>query len=133
MLFEPLQDIDVFVEDTDDEVFYRTLLNFATRQQVKIARVFSLNGRSSVINAASSHDHRKRRAAFIIDGDLSWVKGEPAPAIKGLHRHEAYCIENLLICEKAIAFILTQEIVVSDSTAFQMLQFQSWRNSILTP
>ena len=97
-LFEPLQPIDVYVEDTNDEVFYRALLNRVLDGRVHIARVFGLGGRQAVVEAAANHDHFERRALFIVDGDLEWVRGLPAPKIPYLHRHEAYCIENLLFC-----------------------------------
>lgn len=88
-LFEPLQDIDVYVEDTNDEAFYRALLNAATNE-ITVKRVFALNGRKNVIDAATAYDQKTRPALFIIDGDLPWVKGEPSPKIVGLHCHDAY-------------------------------------------
>lgn len=84
-LFEPLQDVDVYIEDTNDEVFYRTLLNNVTNGQIKIARVFSLGGKTPVVNKARGHDHSARRALFIIDGDLDWVRGDSPQNIRGLH------------------------------------------------
>jgi hypothetical protein len=118
-LFEPLQPIDVYVEDTNDEAFYKTLLNKVSQDKVHIARVFALGGRKAVEDAAKVHDFSKRRALFIIDGDLDWVRGLPAPQIVGIHRHNAYCIENLLFCKKAVVQILSQDAVVSEDEAYQ--------------
>lgn len=132
-LFEPLQDIDVYVEDINDEAFYRTLLNSATNGEVKVARVFALGGRQAVIDAARFHDQKARRALFIIDGDLSWVRGESAPEIVGLHRHDAYCIENLILCEKALSLLLSQEVVVTEDEATVRLAYHKWTNSIEAP
>ena len=122
-LFEPLQEIDVYVEDANDEAFYRCLLNSATNGTVKIARVFSLGGRPAVVNAAAAHDQKARRALFIIDGDLPWVQGKRVPAIVGLHCHDAYCIENLILCEKALVLILSQEAVVTEEEATVRLAY----------
>jgi hypothetical protein len=132
-LFEPLQDIDVYVEDTNDEPFYRDLLKAATNDEIKIARVFALNSRSNVINAAINYNQPTRPALFIIDGDLSWVKGESAPEIIGLHCHNAYCVENLLLCEKALSFILHQEAVITEEDATVLLAYDSWIESIQIP
>lgn len=132
-LFEPLQDIDVYVEDANDEAFYRCLLNTATNGEVKIARVFSLGGKEAVINAAKVHDQTVRRALFIIDGDLSWVKGEPIPAIVGLHCHDAYCIENVILCEKALVLVLSQEVIVPEDQAIGLLAYDKWIQTIRTP
>ncbi len=48
-LFEPLQDVDVYVEDMYDEVFYRHLLNRVVAGRVRIARIFSLGGRDAIL------------------------------------------------------------------------------------
>lgn len=129
-LFEPLQDIDVYVEDLHDEAFYKTLLNRVSEGKVKIARVFSLGSRTAVVDAARLHDHSNRRALFIIDGDLEWVLGMQPPNVIGLHRHDAYCIENILICEKALCEILTQEIVIADDEATTTLGLSAWIQSV---
>jgi hypothetical protein len=132
-LFEPLQDIDVYVEDTNDEAFYRSLLNTATNGKVKVARVFGLGGRKAVLAEAAAHDHSSRRALFIIDGDLPWVRNDSPPNIVGVHQHNAYCIENLLICEQAIISLLSQELAVVDTQAAAILDFHNWRNELLVP
>lgn len=132
-LFEPLQDVDVYVEDTNDEAFYRCLLNSATNGKVSVARVFGLGGRPAVLAAAATHNHGKRRALFIIDGDLPWVRGEAPPSIVGLHQHDAYCVENLLVCEKAIGLLLSQEVAITEGEATILLDFQNWRGILLGP
>jgi hypothetical protein len=132
-LFLPLQEIDIYVEDINDEAFYRELLQYATSGKIRIARVFGLGGRESVIKAALSHNYRDRRAFFIIDGDLHWVKGDAAPEHNGLHQHEAYCIENLLICEKALSKIISQEIVITELEAEARLEFSTWRHTVVVP
>jgi hypothetical protein len=130
-LYEPLQDIDVYVEDTDDEPFYRTLLNFATDGEIRVARVIALGGRDAVIEAARLHDQSKRLALFLIDGDLPWVRGDPTPSVVGLHSHSAYCIENLLLCEKALAHVLAQEVVITEIDATSRLGYLQWRNELI--
>lgn len=132
-LFEPLQEVDVYVEDVDDEAFYRCLINAATGGKVKVARVFGLGGRKAVIAAAAAHDYKSRRALFIVDGDLCWVRGDEAPNVYGLHQHEAYCVENLLLCEKALATLLSQEKNVTEHDAERLLGFRAWRSSVLDP
>lgn len=132
-LFEPLQEIDVYIEDTNDEAFYCSLLKNATNNEVKVERVFALNGRDNVIEAARNHNHTQRRALFIIDGDLSWVTGEPTPQVIGLHCHDAYCVENLILCKKALTLILSQEIIIPEEEAMVRLGYDTWVNSIQTP
>lgn len=132
-LFEPLQEIDVYVEDSNDEAFYRCLLNSATNNSVQVARVFGLGGRPALLAAAAAHDHHKRRALYIIDGDFPWVRGDAPPNIVGLHQLEAYCVENLLVCEKAISLLVSQEIAITEQEAEAALGFGTWRTSVLEP
>ncbi len=70
---------------------------------------------------------------FIIDGDLPWVKGDPLPQVMGLHCHDAYCVENLLLCEHALSTVLSQEVVLTEDDAKNRLQYQTWRESITKP
>jgi hypothetical protein len=132
-LFEPLQEIDVYVEDINDEPFYRALLNTVSQGKITVARVFALGGRKEVIGKAKAHDNTKRRALFIIDGDLEWVRGIPPENVVGLHQHDAYCIENLLYCEKALIHIFSQELVMTEDEASSKLDLNSWLASIQTP
>lgn len=132
-LFEPLQEIDVYVEDTKDEPFYGCLIKHATQGRVQIARVFGLGGRVAVMRAARNYDQSKRRALFIIDGDLPWVRGEAVDPIIGLHRHDAYCVENLLLCERAVIALVSQELIVTEEDAERGLSYALWRASIVEP
>lgn len=132
-LFAPLQDIEVYVEDVDDEVFYRTLLKRVAGPDIKIARVITLGGREKVIASALAHDHSERSALFIIDGDLDWVRGNPVTVAKGLHQHNAYCIENLLICRQAITSVVSQDVELSEEDAAAVVGLSEWFATIDKP
>jgi len=132
-LFLPLQDIEVYVEDENDEVFYRALLKRVVEPDIKVARVLSLGNRDAVIAAANQYDYTNKPALFIIDGDLEWVREIPKAAAKGLHRHNAYCVENLLICSQAMTTILAQDAVLSEDAAAESLKFNDWLKSFDEP
>jgi Protein of unknown function (DUF4435) len=132
-LFRPLQDIEVYIEDENDEVFYRTLLKRVADPEIKIARVISLGNRNAVVATALAHDHSIKPALFIVDGDLEWVRDQPKPIEKGLHRHNAYCVENLLICPHAITNLVAQDVVLSEEDAVRAVQFPDWVKRIDQP
>ena len=132
-LFLPLQDIEVYVEDENDEVFYRALLRRVTEPDIKVARVLSLGNRDAVIAAASQYDYTTKPALFIIDGDLEWVRDIPTAAAKGLHRHNAYCVENILICSRAMTTLLAQDAVLSEDVAAESFNFVDWLKSFDEP
>ena len=129
-LYEPLQDIDVYVEDVGDEAFYTHLLKRLGADEIRIARVFACGNRGAVVDAARTYTG-PRKALFLIDGDLEWVTGQPAPTGLGaLHRLDAYCIENLLICKDGARFILMQDAAMTEYEAGQALGFDTWMESI---
>lgn len=133
-LFEPLQDVDIYVEDAGDEVFYTHLFKRIAGEEVRVAKVFSLHGRRSVIDAAEAHDQSSRRALYLIDGDLDLAKAlPPASTAFGLHQLNAYCIENYLICEMGATTILMHNATLSEDDAVKQLNFPAWLESIETP
>lgn len=128
-LFQPLQDIDVYVEDDGDEAFYRMLFE-RLLPELRIMRVFARGSRDEVLEAAAHHDFSARRALFLIDGDLSWVRGEPAPSMRGVFRLPCYCIENVLICSRAASEILAEQEAILVTEASDRLEFEQWKESV---
>jgi len=125
-----LQDVDAYIEDLHDTVFYTELFKSVAPKNVRIARVFEAGNRGAVVAAALSHDFSKRRAFFMIDGDFEWVRDEPPPAPSVVHRLDAYCIENLLVQEKGGVQVVVEETVVSAADASALLSFESWLRGI---
>lgn len=124
-LWRGLQDIDIYVEDTGDEAFYGLLLQTVTPPTIRIEKVVALGGRSKVTEAARTYSS-SRPALFLVDGDLPWVRGEDAPQIDRLFQWDAYCIENLLIREKALAVYVSDETCTTLEDARRSLKFVDW-------
>jgi hypothetical protein len=130
-MFEPLQDVDIYVEDKGDETFYKNLLTRVLGEEVKVAKVFARSGRNNVISSLLEHDHSARRALFIVDGDLEFVRSLPKPNDSvALHRLDAYCIENLLMCQQAVLKILMEEIDADYESAKEKISFPEWLSAI---
>lgn len=130
VLYRPLQDIDIFVEDEGSEVFYKRLLGRLAQDIARIATVIPLRGRINVINKCQQYTE-KRPAVFIVDGDLEWVAGKPLPSYKHLYIHPCYCIENYLFCEKAMVEIVVENTgTLSEAKAKQILGWASFRKSL---
>ncbi len=70
---------------------------------------------------------------YIVDGDLEWVRGDPAPVAPSLLRLEAYCIENFIVCEQAVAVIVSQDAVLSQDDAKQVVGLEAWLAEIADP
>ena len=129
-LYRPLQDLDIYVEDAQEGVFYAELFKRIAPRNIRVARVLPAGNRAAVISKAKSHDFAKRRALFVIDGDLEWVRGDQAPVPHLVYRLDAYCIENLLVHESAAVQIVVEEAVMSEGDAKAKLDFQGWVTSV---
>jgi hypothetical protein len=98
LLFRRYNDIEVYVEDRRYLGIYKTIVARALGGKARIGTVFSLGNRESVIAECKKADWNDgTRKLYIIDADFDLLLDKPAPKIKGLHRLDAYCIENLLI------------------------------------
>jgi Protein of unknown function (DUF4435) len=125
-LFRPLQEVDVYVEDINDEVFYSELINTIAPKGLRVARVFAVGNRSAVIEEARTHEFSERRALFLIDGDFEWVRDEPPPSQKGIFRLEAYCIENLLLHERPVVQVFIEEALKDEAAASMIVGYDKW-------
>lgn len=133
-LFENLQDLDVYVEDKNDETFYKNLIQRIVDGKLRVEKVFCLNGRSSVIEKCLKHDSSRRKAIFLIDGDLYFTKGVASGVNSPiLHELEAYCIENYLFCESAAIRMLMEECDYDAEAARHALKFDEWVSEISGP
>lgn len=104
-------DIDVFVEDEDDEVFYQKLLDKIVGNSIKIKRVFGVGGKQALFQKLNEYIARSsvRKAFFIADGDFDRILGKPFPKTKILHVLDEYCIENYLFEDRAVCNVLQEE------------------------
>lgn len=130
LLFRPLQDVDVFVEDEGSEAFYLELIQRISPRRVRVRRVFALNGRSAVVARALAYASSERPALFLIDGDFEWVRGEAPPTMSRLFRIPAYCIENFIVDEVALCRIVSEECCITEQQAADRLEYATWMNRI---
>jgi hypothetical protein len=107
LLYRQLQPIEVYVEDSNSEVFYFELLNRMMEGEKKIHKIIPLNGRKNVLDFCGDFDH-STRALFIIDGDLDLFLGLRVEGKINLFQHRAYCIENYLICKDAAIELIVE-------------------------
>lgn len=97
LLYRPLQDLEVYVEDKDSEVFYLELLGRLIPNGKKIKKVIPLNGRGNVVELCKRYNDPSP-ALFLIDGDLDLILKVREVGLKNLFQLKSYCIENYLFC-----------------------------------
>lgn len=104
-------EIDVFIEDEDSEVFYEKLLDKIIGNSVRIKRVFGVGGKVNLFQKVNEYIAKpaERKAFFITDGDFDRILNRPFPATISLYVLEEYCIENFLFEEVAICNVIQEE------------------------
>lgn len=128
-LFRPIQNLDIYVEDQNDEAFYLVLFKAVAPPGTVIQRIVGLGGRDAVLAKASAYVD-SQRALFLVDGDFPWVRGEDEPPIRRLHRLNCYCIENLLFNHHAAIEICAEEARCLSQRAEELLQYEDWVNTM---
>lgn len=101
VFFTDLQDINIYVEDENSEIFYEELIKRFINPDIKITKILPLKGRENVIENCRIYSDTKA-ALFIIDGDLIWVRGDSINNMPRLYQHDKYCIENYLFSKVAL-------------------------------
>lgn len=94
--------IDIYTEDTivDKEFYIQLLGRLLDNTDVKINDVYPLGCRKKVIKCCKE-DKSERSKIYIVDGDI-YLQYKENENIPNLHILDAYCIENLLVCEEAL-------------------------------
>lgn len=128
LFFRHYNDVDVYVEDINDKVFYKELFSRLVKDQFKIVSVFPLGGRQNILEQCKM-DQRDggRPRIYLVDGDFDLILGENYPCLKRLFRLKRYCIENYLINEEAIVQVLYENSGELDRKEInRRLQFKTW-------
>ena len=104
-------DINVFVEDEDDEIFYEKLLQRLLNNSFRIKKVFGVGGKQKLFKKVGEYlsNAGEEKVFFIADGDFDRILGISPPANEMLHVLDEYCIENFLFEEDAICSVMQEE------------------------
>ncbi|WP_422463024.1 MULTISPECIES: DUF4435 domain-containing protein [unclassified Endozoicomonas] len=130
VFFEEFNDIDVYIEDTAHgyEKVFSIILSRILCDQFKIEKVFPLGGRREVIeHHRIEYKESNRQSLYIVDGDLFILSKESLDNKPGLYVLPFYCIENVLIDEKALLVLLDEEESIKDlSEMAEEFNYSEW-------
>lgn len=124
--------VDVFVEDNNDDEFYKVIVNRVFEKTGhKINKLISLNGKGNVL-AACKVDQEKRdvKRVYIVDGDLDILNETNETNLKHLFVLNKYCIENFLIQEDPLIDIIHDNILLDKGKIKKILSFDNWLQGI---
>lgn len=132
-IYKRFNDISIFVEDTTYVNMYQALFERMLNGRARVRKIFQLNGRTNVINAASSGRYKGyKKRLFIIDGDIDLLLGRPEPAIPDLYRLKHYCAENLFLGEEASVEVAFDSCPDRDRAQIkEVIAFERWRNDVV--
>lgn len=127
--------IDIYTEDEDkDKEFYKNLLNrLVKNSNMKINDITPL-GNSDTVLRCCENDKSCRKKLYIIDGDI-YIQYAPKKTIPNLYVLNAYCIENLVICENSVCEAAYQFSggKVSKDIMLKHIKFNETMESIMKP
>lgn len=107
IFYEDFNDVNFFVEDEDQENLYEVVLR-AMFPELRIARIFPLGGKRSVIARALQRDQPSApKVVCLVDKDFDDLLGavQEHPQLFYLDR---YCIENYLFEEVAVLEVVVE-------------------------
>lgn len=95
-------DIDIFTEDEEeDREFYKVIFNRLLKDTgVRVSDVYPLGTSRAVIEASRGGRCSARPALYLVDGDIFLLYCPKSPT-NNLFVLDSYCIENLVVDEKA--------------------------------
>lgn len=130
LFFKSKNDVDVFIEDSNDEEFYKALL-FRLTEGKRINKIFSCKCKTELIKACEAdQSDRKRKRIYLTDGDLDLILDTNRIDLKHLHVLGKYCIENYLVEEEGILEMLHSNIVLDKSNIKKQLTLNNYLKSI---
>ncbi|WP_162426118.1 DUF4435 domain-containing protein [Pontibacter pudoricolor] len=99
LLYTQFNDINFYVEDTDQEYFYFHVLKNLF-PSIKIEKIFPLNGKKNVTDAAKANLGDKSKI-YLVDLDFDEILGLKE-SVANLFYLERYSIENYLFAKEAL-------------------------------
>lgn len=133
LFFKSKNDIDIFIEDTNDEEFYKALFNRLVGNS-KITKIFSCRCKTELVKACENDQvDRNRKRIYIADGDLDLIFSNNRKDLKYFYSLEKYCIENYLIDEDAIIEVLHDIVILDKELIKKQLGFNNWLKNISHP
>jgi len=130
LFFKSKNDVDIFIEDSDDEEFYKTLFHRLLEGK-RIKKIISCKCKTELLVACENDQaDRKRKRIYITDGDLDLIFDNNRKDLKFLHVLDRYCIENFLLNEQGIVDTLYDNVVLNKDNIKKQLGLEKWLKSI---
>lgn len=114
VFWEQFNDVNFYVEDTDLQELYHQVLK-KLFPELKIDRIFPLNGKKIVVDEAIDNRGNKKKV-YIVDKDFDDLHNR-IEEVENLFYLDSYCIENYLFEEIAII-----EFVISENPKLKRKQ-----------
>lgn len=108
LFYSNFNDLNFFVEDTEQENLYETILT-KLFSNYKITRIFPLGGKTAVLKHAADPQNKASagKNIYILDKDFDDFLGKISNT-QNVYYLERYCIENYLIEEAAICELVVE-------------------------
>lgn len=134
LFFKYKNDVDIFIEDSNDEEFYKALLNNLFQGKKRIGKIISCGCKTRLLSACENDQiDRDRRRVYVTDGDLDLIHDTNRNDLNYLYVLDRYCIENFIIEESGIYETLHDCIILDKDEIEKKLGLNNWLKSISNP
>jgi hypothetical protein len=133
IFFRHKNDVDIFIEDSNDEEFYSELFK-SILDGKRANKIISCGCKTSLIEACENDQNpRNRHRVYLADGDLDLIFSEPRSDLRYLFFLKRYCIENFLFEEESIIEIIHDNTVLDRTKIQDKLGMTKWFETISKP
>lgn len=134
-LYSDFNDINLYVEDTNKEYEYETVLKRLLGEKYSITTIFGLGGKQAVKKAffENGEETAGKQNYYIVDGDFDRIIS-PEEMIDNSHfiYLKAYNIESYYIDEKACLKFAKGKLRQIDENVLKRIDFNEWKKTIVS-
>jgi hypothetical protein len=130
LFFKYKNDVDIFIEDSNDEEFYKSLFSNLLNGK-RVNKIISCRCKTNLLSACENDQiDRKRKRIYLADADLDLILDTNRKDLKHLFVLDRYCIENFLIEEIGIIETLHDCIILDKEKITKELGLENWLKTI---
>lgn len=133
ILFADVNDINIFVEDTNKEYEYETIFKRMFKKKYKIKKIFAVGGKKKLKEKFVELKDLKMKNIFIADGDFDrYIDKEKMIDNPYFIYLKTYNIENYFIDKRATEKFVKGKLKLLDSEIKNKVSFNEWKTKIVS-
>lgn len=134
LLYQGLNDINIYVEDKDKEYIYETIFKRMLGDKIRIKAIFSCGGKNGVIKTYNEYGKALESVPnlYLVDGDFDRYISPKEMIIDDCFIYlKAYNIENYFVNQDATESFIKGKLRCCDTEVRKRVKFKEWERQII--